>query len=59
MDHWGQGEFVWVNSYPLVDVNKKLLKMAIEIVDFPIENGDSIVITRGYKKCERWVPSYA
>ena len=26
--------------YPLVNVNKKLLKMAIEIVDFPIKNGD-------------------
>jgi len=27
-------------GYPLVNVNKKLLKMAIEIVDFPIKNGD-------------------
>ena len=27
--------------YPLVNVNKKLLKMAIEIVDFPIKNGGS------------------
>jgi hypothetical protein len=26
--------------YPLVMTNRKLLKMAIEIVDFPIENGD-------------------
>jgi hypothetical protein len=27
-------------KYPLVNVNKKLLKMAIEIVDFPMKNGD-------------------
>ena len=26
--------------YPLVHVYKKLLKMAIEIVDFPIKNGE-------------------
>ena len=26
--------------YPLVMTNSLLLKMAIEIVDFPIENGD-------------------
>ena len=26
--------------YPLVMTNKKLLKMAIEIVDLPIKNGD-------------------
>jgi len=26
--------------YPLVNVNKKLLNMAIEIVNFPINNGD-------------------
>ena len=31
----------WDNaSYPLVNIYKKLLKMAIEIVDFPIKNGD-------------------
>ena len=29
-----------VNSYPLV-MSKSLLKMAIEIVDFPIKNGGS------------------
>ena len=27
-------------DYPLVMTYKKLLKMAIEIVDFPTENGD-------------------
>ena len=27
--------------YPLVNVNKKLLKMAIEIVDLPMKNGGS------------------
>jgi hypothetical protein len=26
-----------IKPYPLVNVNKKLLKMAIEIVDFPIK----------------------
>ena len=31
--------------YPLVNVNKKLLKMAIEIVDLPI---DSMVIFHSY-----------
>ena len=31
----------WVDlGYPLVNNTKKLLKMAIEIVDFPIKNGD-------------------
>jgi len=29
-----------IKPYPLVNVNKKLLKMAIEIVDLPVENGD-------------------
>jgi hypothetical protein len=30
----------YLDGYPLVMTNKKLLKMAIEIVDFPIQNGD-------------------
>ena len=29
-----------IETYPLVNVNKKLLKIAIEIVSFPIKNGD-------------------
>jgi len=31
---WG-----WIPIFPLVNI-QKLLKMAIEIVDFPIKNGD-------------------
>ena len=43
MNHWGRGVSLRphvFSTYPLVNVNKKLLKMTIEIVDFPIENGD-------------------
>ena len=29
-----------INRYPLVMTNSLLLKMTIEIVEFPIENGD-------------------
>ena len=32
--------FPWDMNYPLVICNSLLLKMTIEIVDFPIENGD-------------------
>ena len=36
------GHFEWeMIIYPLVNVYKKLLKMAIEIVDLPINNGGS------------------
>ena len=33
-------EWDFNGTYPLVNVNKQLLKMAIEIVDFPMKNGD-------------------
>ena len=36
---WGFKPGVFV-CYPLVMTNSLLLKMTIEIVDFPIENGD-------------------
>jgi hypothetical protein len=35
-----QNSSIWPNSYPLVNIYKKLLNMAIEIVSFPIKNGD-------------------
>ena len=35
----GMGESGRLHRYPLVKTNSLLLKMAIEIVDFPIKNG--------------------
>jgi hypothetical protein len=35
-----EAQFEWVKRLPSGYVNSLLLKMAIEIVDFPIENGD-------------------
>ena len=33
--------YYWpVNSYPLVNIQKAIEAMAIEIVDFPMKNGD-------------------
>ena len=46
---------MWVHGYALVMTNSLLLKMAIEIVSFPIKNGGSVhsflqTFTRGYHK---------
>jgi hypothetical protein len=40
MDHGHSPADSEHHDYPLVNVYKKLLKMAIEIVDLPIKNSD-------------------